>query len=122
MHASDLPALILDIALGAAGLYFLSCVYRSSKHPTPFPPGPKGSFLFGNLKDLPSPGEKEWLHWAKHKEIYGPLSYLRVLGQDMMIISDYRIAFELFEKRGANYSGRPVQQFGGEMYVHHQES
>ena len=120
MHASDLPALLFDLALGTAGVYFIVRVCRSSKYPAPLPPGPKGSLLLGNLKDLPSPGEKEWLHWSKHKERYGPLSYLRVLGQDMMIISDYRIAFELFEKRGANYSGRPVQQFGGEMYVHRQ--
>lgn len=122
MYASGLSALILDIALGAAGVYFIARVCRSSKYPAPLPPGPIGSLFFGNLKDLPSPGEKEWLHWEKHKERYGPLSYLRVLGQDMMIISDYRIAFELFEKRGANYSGRPVQQFAGEMCVYHQWS
>lgn len=117
MYVPDLPALALDLALGAGGLYLIVRVYRSRGYPAPLPPGPKRSFLFGNLKDLPPPGEPEWIHWAKYKARYGPLSYLRVLGQDFVIISDYKIAFELFEKRGATYSGRAVQQFGGEMYV-----
>lgn len=38
------------------------------------PPGPKGKFLIGNLFDLPSSGTQEWMHWLKHKDLYGTLS------------------------------------------------
>lgn len=40
---------------------------------TNLPPGPKGKFLIGNLFDLPSSGAQEWLHWLKHKDLYGTL-------------------------------------------------
>lgn len=116
MDISTVLILVLDFALGALALTLLVRGFRSEKHPAPLPPGPKRSFL-GNLKDLPRPGEPEWIHWAKHKEKYGSLSYLNVLGLDMMIISDCKIALDLFEKRGSTYSGRPVQQFGGETCV-----
>lgn len=116
MDISTVPILFLDFALGALALTLLVRGFRSEKHSAPLPPGPKRSFL-GNLKDLPRPGEPEWIHWAKHKEKYGSLSYLNVLGLDMMIISDCKIALDLFEKRGSTYSGRPVQQFGGETCV-----
>lgn len=118
MYDSTILALSLDFALGILALALLVRVFRSGKYPAPLPPGPKRSPFSGNLKDLPRPGEPEWIHWAKHKERYGPLSYLNVLGQDMMIISDCKIAFNLFEKRGSIYSGRPVQEFGGETCVY----
>lgn len=37
------------------------------------PPGPRGKFLIGNLFDLPSSGTQEWLHWLKHKNLYGAI-------------------------------------------------
>lgn len=35
----------------------------------PLPPGPKGRPLIGNLLDVP--GDRAWLEWTKHKELYG---------------------------------------------------
>lgn len=78
----------------------------------PLPPGPKGLPLVGNVKDLPPHGEREYLHWLKFKDAYGPLSSLTVLGQTMVIVHDKRIAIELMEKRAAMHSGRPVMPFG----------
>lgn len=37
------------------------------------------------------------------------------MGQTLVIINDTRIAFELMEKRSANYSSRPRQVMAGEM-------
>ena len=105
---------MLAIALGLAGLVLISC---TRKAPAPLPPGPKKKFLLGNIGDLPKAGQLEWEHWMKHKELYGPISSLSVLGQTIVIVSDYRAAFELLDKRNMNYSDRPVLKFCGEMYA-----
>ncbi|KAJ9610637.1 hypothetical protein H2200_005414 [Cladophialophora chaetospira] len=85
---------------------------RQSKSGYALPPGPKPRFLIGNIPDLPPAGAKEWLHWLKLKEQYGPINSLSVLGQTMIIISDYKIAVDLMEKRSAHMSSRPIMQFG----------
>lgn len=108
---------ILTAAVGAASVYALSRFLLPKRTPAPLPPGPKPKFLVGNMDDLPKPGEEEWLHYAKHKDLYGPISSVTVLGQTIVIINDYKTALDLFERRGTNYSGRPVMHFAGDMYV-----
>lgn len=78
----------------------------------PLPPGPKGLPLIGNVRDLPPPGEKEYLHWLKLKEAYGPISSLTVMGQTIVFIHDKDMAIELMERRAASHSGRPLAPFG----------
>lgn len=79
------------------------------------PPGPKGLPLVGNVNDLPPPGIPEYQHWLQHKDRYGPLSSVTVLGQTLVIIHDKDVAFELMEKRASKYSGRPNMKFSSEM-------
>ena len=94
----------------------LACAWLSRrKNSMPLPPGPKGLPFVGNVMDLPPPGMPEYQHWIKHKDQYGPLSSVTVLGQTMLIIHDKRVAFELMEKRASKYSGRPNMKFGIEM-------
>ncbi|KAJ9647671.1 hypothetical protein H2204_000301 [Knufia peltigerae] len=81
----------------------------------PLPPGPKGLPILGNLNDLPKPGQFEPRHWLKHKDLYGPISSITVMGQTLIIINDSKLAFELMEKRSAIHSSRPRQIFAGEM-------
>lgn len=81
----------------------------------PLPPGPKGLPFVGNISDLPPPGVPEFQHWLQHKENYGLLSSITVLGQTMIIIHDKEAAFELMEKRAHKHSGRPSMKFGMEM-------
>ncbi|KAH6892392.1 cytochrome P450 [Thelonectria olida] len=87
---------------------------KNAKRP-PLPPGPKGLPLLGNLNDLPEPGVVEAHHWLKHKDLYGPISSITVMGQTLVIINDTRIAFELLEKRSVKHSSRPRQIMAGEM-------
>lgn len=66
--SSFIPLLAIIIAfvcLTPAVCFFF---YRPRRN-APFPPGPKGLPLAGNLLDMPS--EKEWLTFAKWGEIYG---------------------------------------------------
>ena len=60
----------VDVVLGAVGLYLVKSIFFSSpRQKGELPPGPKAKPLIGNLLDLPQ--GHEWLHWAKHKDLYG---------------------------------------------------
>ena len=84
---------------------------------SPLPPGPNALPIVGNITDLPPKGGLEWQHWLKHKDCYGPLSSITVLGQTIVLVHDLEIALELLDKRGSKYSSRPRTLFAGEMLV-----
>ena len=81
----------------------------------PLPPSPKGLPLVGNVNDLPQPGSLEYKHWLQHKEQFGLLSSVTVMGQTIIIIHDRNVAFELMEKRASKHSGRPSMKFAMEL-------
>ncbi|KAF7715039.1 Cytochrome P450 [Penicillium ucsense] len=56
------------------------------------PPGPWGLPTLGKVKDMPRSGGQEWVHWAKHKELY-----------------------ELLNKRSAIYSSCPRMVFTNDL-------
>ncbi|PLB51998.1 putative cytochrome P450 oxidoreductase [Aspergillus steynii IBT 23096] len=92
-----------------------SFLYWHKTRGLPLPPGPNGSLFVGNLSDLPKSEEPEALHWLRHKDLYGPISSVTVMGHVFVIINNAQIAFELLEKRSAIYSSRPKQVFAGEL-------
>ncbi|PYI28700.1 cytochrome P450 oxidoreductase OrdA-like protein [Aspergillus indologenus CBS 114.80] len=104
-----LSALLAALLL-LAGYLTTTALTSRKKHP-PLPPGPPRQPIIGNLNDLPRPGQQDWKHWLKHKELYGPISSLSVLGQTIIILNEARHAVELLEKRSAIYSSRPQQNF-----------
>ncbi|KAJ4297910.1 hypothetical protein N0V90_005809 [Kalmusia sp. IMI 367209] len=99
----------------ALGILYVFNRLRKPKHTRPLPPGPKGIPMLGNVNDMPKAGMLECHHWAQHKDIYGPISSVTVLGQTFVIINDPQIAFELMRDRSAIHSSRPGQAFSGEM-------
>lgn len=107
----------LGIALSFLIVYLITRCLRARKHKLPLPPGPKGLPILGNLNDLPNRGDREWEHWLKHKDLYGPISSLTVLGQTFVILNDAQIALELLKDRAPKYAGRPHQVFAGTMHV-----
>jgi hypothetical protein len=81
----------------------------------PLPPGPKGLPLLGNIRDLTPSGAIEWLHWQKHKEKYGPISSVSVLGQLFVILHDKQVIMDLLETRALKSASRPKLVFAGDV-------
>ncbi|KAI0041341.1 cytochrome P450 [Auriscalpium vulgare] len=61
------------------------------------------------------PTEYEFKHWAKHKDIYGPISSVTVLGQPIVLLNSLEGCVDLLDKRSSVYSGRPTMHFAGTM-------
>jgi hypothetical protein len=97
-------------------LFILKRVLFDKKSSAPLPPGPRGLPFVGNIRDLRLAGIPEYQYWLKHKELYGPISSITILGQTIIIMHDKDVALELMERRSTIYSGRPRMVFGLEMY------
>ncbi|TDZ13611.1 Multifunctional cytochrome P450 monooxygenase [Colletotrichum spinosum] len=83
-------------------------VYRlSSRKSRNLPPGPRPLPLLGNIKDFPPDGTPEHLHWLKHKDLYGPISSVTVMGMTLVIVHDKELAHELLDQHAGKTSGRP---------------
>ncbi|KAG5645609.1 hypothetical protein DXG03_005747 [Asterophora parasitica] len=99
----------------AAGLVVLgvvvSFVRKSSR--APLPPGPRGWPIIGNMFDLAPRGDP--LPWLDHKDLYGPISSVTVLGQTIVLLNDLKTSVDLLDKRSSIYSGRPIFPFAGGM-------
>ncbi|KAL1603477.1 hypothetical protein SLS60_005064 [Paraconiothyrium brasiliense] len=102
----------ISIIVVLIAIYILQRLFRTpARRSAPLPPGPKGVPLLGNIADLPPPGDPEYLHWLAHKDIYGPISSVTVLGQTLIIINDKNFAFEMLDKQSNVYSGRAEMKF-----------
>ncbi|OAA38298.1 Cytochrome P450 [Metarhizium rileyi] len=75
------------------------------------PPGPKGVPVLGNIRDFPPKGVPEFKHWLLHKDLYGPMSSVRVLGQTIILIHDRDAAHEVLTKSSSKTSDRPASEF-----------
>lgn len=62
---------VVDFLLGGVGVYLIKSIFFATpeRKSGPLPPGPKQLLLIGNLLDLPK--GQEWVHWTKHKDLYG---------------------------------------------------
>ncbi|KAI0063312.1 cytochrome P450 [Artomyces pyxidatus] len=73
------------------------------------PPGPRGLPIIGNLLDIPK--ETSWLVYEDWAKSYGNVMSLEVFGQVIVILQSPQAVKDLFEKRGATYSDRPLPTF-----------
>lgn len=111
-------------SLAAVGLVLVLFSVYSRRTARKLPPGPRGQFLVGNLRDAPRPPEEWKAYAAMSKEyggilrercchrvltfvILGPVMYLRVLTKDVIVLNTMQAATDLLEKRSAIYSDRP---------------
>ncbi|KAJ6000078.1 hypothetical protein N7481_000487 [Penicillium waksmanii] len=87
---------------------FLVYQYSTQRTKHKLPPGPKPYPIVGNIKDLPPDGTPEYQHWLKHKDRYGGISSVTVLGMTLVVIHDKQAVHELLEKVSSKTSGRPI--------------
>ncbi|KAF9446023.1 cytochrome P450 [Macrolepiota fuliginosa MF-IS2] len=105
---------VVEVSLS---LFALALLIRFGKRRIrlPLPPGPTRKFpIVGNMLELPTTrGPQTYAEWSK---IYGSdMVHLGGLGQNLIVINNYTIASDLFEKRGHIYSCRPQFTFLNEM-------
>ena len=93
-------------------------VYRQASGNTTqkkLPPGPKPLPLLGNIKDFPPDGTPEHLHWLKHRDVYGPISSVTVMGMTMIIVHDKKMAHDLLDQAARKTSGRPMMVMANKL-------
>ncbi|KAF5586798.1 oxidoreductase [Fusarium subglutinans] len=110
-----MSASLILVTVILASLSFLLAKHISGSKKPPLPPGPKGIPLLGNVRDLPPPGTLEWPHWQSHKEKYGPITSVTVLGQRFVILHDKQVIMDLLETRAMKSASRPKLVFAGDI-------
>ncbi|KAF5372139.1 hypothetical protein D9758_005076 [Tetrapyrgos nigripes] len=94
---------IVSVFLGILILYLFRTIRRNIS--VRYPPGPWGLPLLGNALQLST--VKPWHTLAKWKKTYGPLVYLNMAGQPMIILNSKKTVEDLLDRRAAKYSARP---------------
>ncbi|KAG1753727.1 cytochrome P450 [Suillus paluster] len=102
----------LDICLAGVGVYLVKQAF-TKKNPAPYPPGPPGWPLVGNISDTPH--IKHWLTFAEWGKKYGDISHIEVLGQHTIVLNSVRVAMEMLDEKSSVYSDRPVLPMCGEL-------
>lgn len=107
LMGDDIAFTYLAGAAAALVVAYWICSYiRAPRRPGLRPlPGPSGYPAIGNVLDIPA--EDGHIAYSRLARRYGPIMQFNVLGKTIIVISDLKIALDLFEKRGAIYSGRP---------------
>ncbi|KAI0094761.1 cytochrome P450 [Irpex rosettiformis] len=83
---------------------------RNSNHAR-LPPGPKASW-FGSVS---LPKQYQWKIYADWKAVYGDIIYVHIFGNPLLVLNTAEAVNDLFEKRGAIYSSRPVRTMVSEL-------
>jgi len=89
------------LVCGLACLVFSAASTIATK---PLPPGPRLGWFSG----VKLPKAYQWLTYAKWRDIYGDIIYLRIFGNPIMVINSVQVAEDLLERRSKRYSSRYV--------------
>ncbi|KAG2104686.1 cytochrome P450 [Suillus discolor] len=94
------------------GVYLVKQVVIK-KNPAPYPPGPRGWPLIGNILDIPH--IKPWLTFSAWGQKYGDITHIRVLGRHIIVLNSVKTAVEMMDRKSIVYSDRPVLPMSGEL-------
>jgi cytochrome P450 len=111
MFETTLPSFVKStvfLLIILAALMIRSYVNERQRNPNnlPYPPGPKGYPIIGNLFDIPA------LFLYKHFKLVGDqlgsdIVHVSVLGYHLIVLNSKAVVDDLLDKRSAIYSGRP---------------
>ncbi|KAJ6561144.1 cytochrome P450 [Mycena vulgaris] len=101
------------LALGAAALLVTLHYVKPKNKRAPFPPGPKGLPILGNIADLPQ--SQPWLTFSQWAKEHGPIVHLRALGKSIIILNDVNYTIQMLDKKSRIYSDRPTLIMGGKL-------
>ncbi|KAI1881629.1 hypothetical protein JX265_000455 [Neoarthrinium moseri] len=79
----------------------------------PLPPGPSGLPLLGNITQVPQ--HQPWLRYHQWGKEHGPIVYLNLGGQPVIVLNTLETALGLLSRRGAQYSDRARLVVAGEI-------
>ncbi|KAG1847833.1 cytochrome P450 [Suillus subalutaceus] len=100
------------LCLTGVGVYLVKQVLIK-KNPAPYPPGPRGWPLIGNVLDMPR--IKPWLTFAEWGQKYGDITHIEVLGRHIIVLNSTKTALKMMDSKSTFYSGRPVIPMVGEL-------
>ncbi|KAI0113811.1 cytochrome P450 family protein [Hypoxylon sp. NC0597] len=85
--------------------YAVVRLLQVGRRPDGLPPGPRTLPVVGNLHLMPTlKPYKQFANWGK---TYGPIYSLMVGSNPLIMLQSHKIAKDLLDKRGSNYSSRP---------------
>ncbi|KAG2131537.1 cytochrome P450 [Suillus cothurnatus] len=100
------------LCLAGVGVYLIKQAVIK-KNPTPYPPGPRGWPLIGNVLDMPR--IKPWLTFTEWGQKYGDITHIEVLGRHIIVLNSVKTAMEMMDSKSTLYSDRPVLPMAGEL-------
>jgi len=119
----------LNLCLVGVGVYLVKQIF-TKKNPAPYPPGPPGWPLVGNISDMPQ--VKPWLTFAEWGKKYGKcllscqnlafqlratgdISHIELMGQHIIVVNSLKTTLEMLDKKSSVYSDRPLLPMVGEL-------
>ncbi|KAH7161080.1 cytochrome P450 [Dactylonectria macrodidyma] len=100
------------------GLLVVTKILRYGSRPKDYPPGPPTIPVLGNLHQMPT--KNFHLEFQKLAQQYGPITTMKLGGQNLFLLNDPTVVRDLLEKRSNNYSCRPdlyARQFGDNLNI-----
>ncbi|KAG2100143.1 cytochrome P450 [Suillus discolor] len=102
----SVDARLAVIAVLPASLVFITSLKRFIRNrQNKLPPGPVPLPLLGNVLSIDT--KEPWLTYTKWAAAYGDLFFVRLLGQEVVVINSQHVAKALLDKRSRIYSDRP---------------